>query len=517
MSSRIDFLKNHQLAKNLLLINRGIEKESLRTDKFGYLSQKKHPICLGSPLTHKNITTDFSEALIELVTDCHTSKSDLLKQLYELHAFTFHCIENELLWPNSMPCQLPDANRIQIGTYGTSNIGQMKHIYRKGLSNRYGSYMQTISGIHYNFSLSDTFFEILKTLEDSNLNLQDFKSDCYFGLIRNFHRFSWFISFMLGASPIVSKNFLQNSEHKLIPVGGSADSFYTPFATSLRMGDLGYKSKAQDSLKIRYDNIDTYIADLRSALEQTFSEYEEIGLKDEHENYKQLNTNILQIENEFYSDIRPKRTTNIGETPTKALEKRGVEYVEIRSIDLNPFVACGIDEDTIDLLDIFLIYCLMSDSSKLDEIEQINISTNYLNTVYKGRDPKLRLKGKNGNAYLLDLANALVENMKPIAKVLDTLNNNNSYEKVLTKSSDCVKNNSLLPSAKIVNLLKENNQTFQELNLTKAQEYSDYFKKFKLTQNEFNAMTLESNESIKKQAEIEQNDTLSFESFLNLF
>ena len=158
MSSRIDFLKNHQLAKNLLLINRGIEKESLRTDKFGYLSQKKHPICLGSPLTHKSITTDFSEALIELVTDCHTSKSDLLKQLHELHAFTFHCVENELLWPNSMPCQLPDADRIQIGTYGTSNIGQMKHIYRKGLSNRYGSYMQTISGIHYNFSLSDTFF-----------------------------------------------------------------------------------------------------------------------------------------------------------------------------------------------------------------------------------------------------------------------------------------------------------------------------------------------------------------------
>ena len=283
------------------------------------------------------------------------------------------------------------------------------------------------------------------------------------------------------------------------------------------MGDLGYKSKAQDSLKIRYDNIDTYISDLRSALEQTFSEYEEIGLKDEHGNYKQLNTNILQIENEFYSDIRPKRTTNTGETPTKALEKRGVEYVEIRSIDLNPFVACGIDEDTIDLLDIFLIYCLMSDSSKLDEIEQINISTNYLNTVYKGRDPKLRLVGRNGDAYLLDLANALIENMKPIAKILDTLNNNNSYEKVLTKSSDCIKNNSLLPSTKIVNSIKENDQTFQELNLTKAKEYSEYFKKFKLTQNEFNAMTLESNESIKKQAEIEQNDTLSFESFLNLF
>ena len=145
-------------------IRRGLEKESLRVRPDGLLAVSAHPVALGSALTHPHITTDFSEAQLELITGVHTSVEDCLEELTQIHQVVVHAIGDELLWCASMPCRLPAEDEIPLGRYGHSNVGTAKTVYRRGLSYRYGRRMQTISGIHYNFSLPETAWPALPTV-----------------------------------------------------------------------------------------------------------------------------------------------------------------------------------------------------------------------------------------------------------------------------------------------------------------------------------------------------------------
>ena len=154
-SSKVAELKDKGFFENIE-ISRGIEKESLRVKNNAQLSQRNHPKELGSPLTNKFITTDFSEALIELVTPTFNSVDEVYEFLLDLHIFTANAMESdEVLWSNSMPCFIGDESEIRVAEYGSSNIGKLKNIYRKGLRVRYGSIMQCVAGIHYNFSIDD--------------------------------------------------------------------------------------------------------------------------------------------------------------------------------------------------------------------------------------------------------------------------------------------------------------------------------------------------------------------------
>ena len=347
LQSKLSLLAGPEKSALFTGIVRGIEKESLRVDPTGHLAMTPHPSALGSALTHPSITTDYSEALLEFITAPSASIDEVLHELDEIHRYTYQHIGDELLWVSSMPCQLGDDSSIPVGKYGSSNVGKMKQVYRVGLGNRYGRLMQTIAGIHYNFSVPDELWQELQRASGDTQSLQDFKTQGYFATIRNFRRYSWLLLYLLGAAPAVCKSFVRGRDHQLQPVGDDSHSLYTPYATSLRMGDLGYQSKAQSSLVVCYNDLDQYVRTLRSALEQPYPAYDEIGLKDERGNYKQLNTALLQIENEFYSSIRPKRTAEMGETPIHALQDRGVEYIEVRCIDLNPLVPNGINAETI--------------------------------------------------------------------------------------------------------------------------------------------------------------------------
>ncbi|HTM59490.1 MAG TPA: glutamate--cysteine ligase, partial [Burkholderiales bacterium] len=275
-------------------IRRGIEKESLRVRPDGTLAQTLHPQALGAALTHPHITTDFSESQLELITGAHTSVERCLEELTHIHQVVYKHIGDEVLWCASMPCNLPADNLIPIGRYGTSNVGRAKTVYRLGLSHRYGRRMQAISGIHYNFSLPDV------------------TDEQYFGLIRNFRRASWLLLYLFGASPTVCASFIAGRRHELAEL--APGTFYAPHATSLRMGRLGYQSDAQASLCVSYNNLEHYTASLYDALTQPYQDYERIGIRD-GDDYKQLNTTLLQIENEFYSSIRPKRRIKRGERP----------------------------------------------------------------------------------------------------------------------------------------------------------------------------------------------------------
>ena len=347
LQSRLALLSDSGNGSVLANIVRGIEKESLRVESSGQLAKTPHPDALGSALTHPSITTDYSEALLEFITAPSTSIDQVLRELEEIHRYTYQHINDELLWASSMPCQLGEDSSIPVGQYGSSNIGRMKTVYRLGLGHRYGRQMQTIAGIHYNFSVPDSLWQQLQTDEGNQQSLQDYKTDGYFALIRNFRRYFWLLLYLMGAAPAVCKSFVRNRQHDLVAFGDDSHSLHKPFATSLRMGNLGYQSDAQSSLVVCYNDMDQYNRTLKGALETPFKAYEEIGLKDDQGNYRQLTTNLLQIENEFYSPIRPKRTAASGETPLEALQRKGVEYIEVRCIDVSPLAPCGIDRQSI--------------------------------------------------------------------------------------------------------------------------------------------------------------------------
>ena len=420
----------------LLDLNRGVEKESLRVGTDGVLSQLPHPQTLGSPLTHPAITTDFSEAQLELITGVHESADACLDELTSVHRFVYTGIDDELLWPSSMPCIVGDDADIPIGRYGRSNIGRAKTVYRRGLGLRYGRLMQTISGIHYNFSLSDAAWDAL------GVTTQDARTDAYFGLIRNFRRWSWLLIYLFGASPAVCRSFTRHLQHNLQPF--DEGSQYLPFATSLRMGPLGYQSSAQASLHISYNSLDQYAASMVEALTQEYPAYARHGVLKNGE-YQQLSTSVLQIENEFYGTIRPKRRTEPGERPVTALRNRGVEYVEVRCLDLNPFLSVGIDREQMLFIDTFLLACLLVDSAPDSQRQSERLVANQIDVVERGREPGLTLRdGPNQTRVMTEWAHALLSVCDDIAEIMDDATGQREYRSAVAHQRDKI-NDAALP------------------------------------------------------------------------
>ncbi len=517
LQSKLALLSGSGKAPLLTGITRGVEKESLRVEPEGHLAKTPHPETLGSALTHPSITTDYSEALLEFITAPSSSIDEVLDELDEIHRFTYQQIDSELLWVSSMPCQLGDDSSIPVGKYGSSNIGKMKQIYRVGLGHRYGRLMQTIAGIHYNFSVPDALWEELQTNSGDNGSLQDFKTDGYFALIRNFRRYSWLLLYLLGAAPAVCKSFVRGRDHQLQPVGDDSHSLYTPYATSLRMGDLGYQSNAQSSLTVCYNDLEQYVRTLSSALKRPYPAYDKIGLKDEKGNYKQLNTALLQIENEFYSSIRPKRTAHAGETPLTALVDGGVEYVEVRCIDLNPLLPCGIDAPTIRFLDTFLLFCLLQDSPETNNAEYARIPENVIRTVYQGRDPDVMLLRGEEEIALRDWGTSLLEAMSPVAELLDAAHQSDNYRDVLTQMRGRLADDQTTPAATLLQEMVDRQETYYSMAMRKTCEHRQYFNDRPLTDDSIAKYQQLARQSQQQQAELEASDSLSFEEFLNAY
>ena len=411
-------------------IRRGIEKESLRAHADGKLALTPHPALLGSPLTHPSITTDFSESQLELITGVHDSVSGCIDELRRIHQFVYRSIGDETLWVGSMPCVLPADETIPIASYGTSNTGRMKSVYRMGLGHRYGRRMQTISGIHYNWSMPGT------TSED------------YFALIRNFRRHSFLLLLLFGASPAVCSTFVEGRDHPLQPVG--RNTLGMPHATSLRMGRLGYQSDAQASLAVSYNDLENYAASLHQGLTRSHPAYEAIGIRNPGGEYNQLATTLLQIENEFYSAIRPKRVIQPGERPLHALRERGVEYVEVRCMDLDPFVSEGITASTARFIDLFLLHCLFTDSPRDTPQEIAALARNQERVAARGREPGLMLERGGQEVLLADWAAELVEELAPFAMTLDTALGGTAHAASLQSAEIALQDFDRLPSARVM-------------------------------------------------------------------
>src|SRR5687768_1112221 len=474
-------------------LRRGIEKESLRVRADGSLALTPHPVALGSALTHPNITTDFSESQLELITGVHSDADRCLQELTEIHQVVMRAIGEELLWASSMPCNLPADEAIPVGRYGTSNVGRAKSVYRMGLSYRYGRRMQTISGIHYNFSLPGV------------------GSDGYFALIRNFRRLSWLPLYLFGASPAVCTSFVEGRNHQLQEL--SPGTMYLPHATSLRMGRLGYQSDAQSHLIVSYNNLASYSASLHEALTKPYPAYEKIGVRD-GDSYRQLSTSLLQIENEFYSPIRPKRRIKPGERPLHALRERGVEYVEVRLMDLDPFNPVGIDARTMRFLDILLLHCLLEDSPPDNAQELRAIARNKLLGAQEGRKPGLKLERRGEQVPLIDWGKEVVAACAPIAEAVDAVRGGTSYRDALAAAVSALGDPETVPSARVLHAMARNHgNSHVRFTLAESLSHRGTLLGIPLKAAVEERFSRLAQESLEKQKKIEASDRVDFETY----
>lgn len=491
---------------------KGVEKESLRVDADGYLAQTDHPRTLGSALANGYITTDFSEALLEFITPALASTWEAQQFLCDIHQFTYSELGDELLWAASMPCRIPADARIPLARYGSSNVGRMKTIYRRGLGYRYGRQMQTIAGVHFNYSLPLEFWPVYMDVLASKQDDKEFRSEHYLGLVRNFRRFGWLILYLFGCSPAMCRSFLTDTNITMPTLG--AETLYEPFGTSLRMSDLGYSNQNQSKINISLNCLDEYIRDLSAAIEKPESDYQKIGVKINGE-YRQLNANSLQIENEYYSSIRPKRVAMSGERPTAALRRGGIEYVEIRSLDINVDDPAGINQNTMRFVEAFLIYCMLEDSPHLCSKSLDETKLNQTMTAKQGRDPDFRLQ-RDGKAVALRVwAEEILEHVLAIAECLDRHDGGDSYVHAVRMTQELITNSEETPSARMLQKLREEKCSFFELALSMSRGHRDYFAAITPLSDERRQQFLrEASESIVRQQQIESSDDISLDEYL---
>lgn len=451
----------------------GLEKESLRVQADGAIAQSPHPRALGSALAHPYITTDYSEALLELITPPGDDSAKTLQFLCDTHRFVYSGLGDEFLWATSMPCMLGGEDSIPIAQYGSSNPGRMKHIYRRGLGYRYGRVMQVIAGVHFNFSMSEAFWPVRQALEGVTGSSVGFVSESYMGMLRNLQRLGWLVPYLFGASPAVCVSFFKGRETRLPKF--DAYTHYEPYATSLRMGDIGYTNakEGESGIKVCYDSLSSYIDSLECAIRTPYPKYEEIGVKVDGQ-YRQLNANILQIENEYYSSVRPKQVLENGERPALALKRRGVRYIELRSLDVNAYHPLGVSPEQMRFIEALLIFALFCDSPLVDADERRDIDANFLRVAHRGREPGLTLRRHAWEVDMRDWAEEILDAMGAFCELLDG-GSSGVYCHALERQRAKVRDPEETPSARMLREMRERKESFHAFALRMSLEHRNFF------------------------------------------
>jgi glutamate--cysteine ligase len=511
---RVDALAAPGVAECLRGGRRGIEKESLRVTPDGFIAQTDHPVALGSALANRFITTDYSEALLELVTPPVGSTWEAIQFLCDIHQFVYEHIGDELLWAMSMPCMILSESDVPLARYGNSNVGRMKTVYRRGLGYRYGRNMQAISGIHVNYSLPDGFWPAYRELEGVRGGAEEFRSAAYLDMVRNVRRLDWLLLYLFGASPAVCKSFMHGVETNLDEF--DRGTLYSPHATSLRMSDIGYQNSSQAALNVSANDLEGYIRDLEYAVRTPNPDYAEIGVKVDGV-YRQLSTNYLQIANEYYSSVRPKRVARSGERPTEALRRGGVEYVEVRALDISPFDPVGINRAHLNFLEVFLVYCMLKDSPAGDEREMEENRDNRLRVARRGREPGMRLRRAGESCDLRNWGLEVCREMQEVAALLDA-DGDRAHADAIALQVSSLEDPARTPSARLIEDLRNREQSIFEYAMWLSQTYAEYFADLSAEMNTHRSVLVnESRDSLERQAHIEASDRISFEAYLDKY
>ena len=486
----------------------GFEREGLRIGN-SFISKKSHPKSLGSALCNKYITTDFSEAQLELVTPPFEDKEDAMQFLDGIHHFISHKIEDEIIWPFSMPLYIGSDKNISIASYGKSNLAKFKEIYRRGLSERYGRLMQAISGVHYNFSVPESIWEN-DLFVKKNIDPKEVRSEAYFNMLRNVYRLNWLVFYLFGASPTITKDFLTEDYRSFKKL--DMETLYLPYATSLRMSDFGYQNARRRKIEVSFNSMVEYIFDLNRATNTINDEFRHIKIN--YSNRKtQINENILQIDDEYYAIARAKSKIISDQRTTSKLTQGGVDFIEFRSLDIDPFSRIGINLETTLFLEVLLTHCFIEQGQPFSSQDIGEINHNDLLVSNAGRKPKLELTRDGKKISLNAWGNQILENLYPIAEILDCKGRN--YSLAVENAKEKINNPSETSSAKILELLSSNNNSFLELGMKIGRENKDYYLKRKQSSNYlWNLLDKEAKESFLEQQALEKNDNMSFDSYI---
>lgn len=518
LNQRLQQIQTQGAAKLLKDSLTGLEKESLRVTPEGNISTDPHPEILGSALKNPWITTDYGEAMLEMITPPCDRAYKSLDFLLDIETFVYQHLKDELLWTTSMPCVIRGEDDIVIAQYGSSNAGKMKSVYRQGLAERYGKIMQVIAGIHFNYSVALDFWPAFQKIEGGDKEQQPFINDKYMGMTRNIQRYGWLIPYLFGTSPAICKSFLAGAPKPQAMKAFKEHTYYEEWGTSLRVGDIGYTNHQEDKLGIKanYNSLEEYIASLRCAINTPSEEYEKIGLKD-GDQYLQLNTNILQIENEYYSSVRPKRVLKGFEKPTDALEQRGIQYVELRSVDINAFRPAGLTHRQLYFLEIFMMFCLLQGSPAIDAEEADEIDDNQNLVAHKGRKPGLQLSRLGEKITLKDWASEILEAMRGVALILNEAHDEECYTTAVHEQLKLVAGPGLTPSARVLQDIMEKDGSYYQFAKRKSEEHRDYFLNRELDDETRKKIELVAKQSLEQQQQLEKQNGLDFDTFLQRY
>lgn len=462
---------------------RGIEKENARVLSCAALSNQPHPLSFGSPLTHPNITTDFAENLLECITSPYSGangRARLFQDLGEITSYVNYVLSDmpsqEHLWPYSM-VYLPNKKSvvdIPIAKYGQSNIGLMKHLYRKGLDFRYGKAMQMISGIHYNLSFPVDLLLKLGLLPgapvDGHLNdISALVTQRYLGVVRNFIQYKWVLPLLFGASPVCYAGYLlKDSSDDVCPpyyLDKMGDDLYcSSYATSLRLSDIGYQVKEQLIHRLQANSISGYAKELLAMTNMPCERFMTDSLKDASGEYLQMSNFLLQLESELYAVIRPKPDAGSNLRPASALFNNGVTYLEVRCLDLDPFSPYGVSQKTTAFVDVFLMYMLLHNSPTMQYEKDRVYVQNFSNIVIGGRrlDDQVSIDGVTKN-HISELK-LMLNDMIALAEIMDCCEDGNKadYSLAVQEQIDKMNNLSLLPSQRIINQFVLSKESFKD-------------------------------------------------------
>jgi len=438
----------------------GLEKEGLRVDHSGCISSRPHPRALGAALTHPCITTDFSEALLELITPPCSSAEEALRSLNETQTFVHHHLDGEVIWSSSMPCPVAHESEIPIAFYGSSDAGMAKQVYRRGLAHRYGGMMQLIAGVHFNYSFADSLWPVLQSLQGDSGAPQAFIAGRYMATLRNVQRYDWLLLYLFGASPAAHPDFT-GAAGKLQHL--DRETGYAPYATSLRMGDMGYTNRLPANSEVHVDNnsLEAYIESMERALETPYPPYEAIGLVVDGEQ-QQLNTHLLQTDGEHYTSVRPKQIPQEGESTLAALRRGGIRYLELRAIDINPFAPTGVTLEQLQFLELFVNFCLFHKSPPLSRRDTEENRRNLNRVAYRGRDPSLTLTRDGCPVGLREWAGRLCDGMEPVADLLDRGRGGQAYRDTLEMHRRLLDDPRQTPSAWLLAAMQEQRKSYPQ-------------------------------------------------------
>ena len=482
----------------------GIEREGLRVTH-NKLSDTMHPKLLGSSLTNKFITTDFAETQLELITHPLATKKNVINFLEDLHFFVHREIEDEI-WPFSMPPYIEKESDIEIADFGNSNSGLFRKTYRRGLSHRYGRFMQSISGLHLNYSFSNSLIQSI--LEQCSLPDDiNTRSEIYLKALRNIQKNNWLLLYFFGCSSFISKNFYNDKLNLL----NHKDSYYLPDSTSLRMSELGYQNQNQSGHHVSFDTLDEYCNDLLNLTEALSDKYESIDLFRDGQ-HQQLNQNFLQIEAEYYASCRPKSDVSQEGRPINILKSNGINYLELRSLDINPFSNIGIDAQTIGFLEAFLIYNCLSECTYLSSKSAEELKRNDLEVSKNGRSKFTKLLKNNSDISLYDEGSRILDGMSDISQALGHDQSFLEYYRSMLRDS------SKTLSGRFALKTFEEDLEIEEFGYSLSKTYKDYFHKYNpKAKNFIEIIKSEVKRSEEEKKDIDLETQVSFHDYLKKY